>query len=104
MLWQQTSPKRWFANVNTTSYCDVTNNVYPVTMTTIRHCLILKFGRGACNRPAHHQTSACHWRWAYHCSYNCELFSCCHMCFIFIRSIKWASQRTWLLKFGSQNC
>jgi len=25
---------------------DVTNSVYPVTMTTIRHCSILEFGRG----------------------------------------------------------
>jgi len=33
-----------------TSYCDVTNNVYPVTMTTIRHCSILGFGRGASNQ------------------------------------------------------
>jgi len=29
-----------------TSYCDVTNSVYPVTMTTISHCSILEFGRG----------------------------------------------------------
>jgi len=36
----QTSPKRWFANVNMTSYYDVTNNVYPITMTTIHHCSI----------------------------------------------------------------
>jgi len=27
MLCQQTSPKRWFANVNMTSCCDVTNSV-----------------------------------------------------------------------------
>jgi len=46
MLCQQTSSRRWFANVNMTSDCDVTNNIYPVTMTTIRHCLILYFGRG----------------------------------------------------------
>ena len=46
MLCQQISPKRWFGNVNTTSYCDVTNIVYPVTMTTKRHCSILEFGRG----------------------------------------------------------
>jgi len=32
------------------SYCDVTNSVYPVTMTTIRHCSILEFGRGAANQ------------------------------------------------------
>jgi len=31
MLCQQTSPKRLFANVNMTSYCDVTNTAYPVT-------------------------------------------------------------------------
>jgi len=46
MLCQQTSPKRLFANVNVSSNCDVTNSVYPVTMTTIRHCSILEFGRG----------------------------------------------------------
>jgi len=33
-----------------TSQCDVTNSVYPVTMTTIRHCSILEFGRGASNQ------------------------------------------------------
>jgi len=40
-----------------TSYCDVTNSVYPVTMTTIRHCSILEFGRGgiqSSSRPGHH--------------------------------------------------
>jgi len=41
VLCQQTSPKRCFANVNMTSYCDVTNSVYPVTMTTIRHWSIM---------------------------------------------------------------
>ena len=46
MLFQQTSPKRWFANVNMTSYCDVTNSAFSVLMTTIRHCSILKFSRG----------------------------------------------------------
>jgi len=35
MLCQQTSPKRSFAHVNMTSYRDVTNNVYLVTMTTM---------------------------------------------------------------------
>jgi len=34
MLCQQTSPQHWFANVNMTSYCEVTNSVYPITMTT----------------------------------------------------------------------
>jgi len=33
-----------------TSYCDVTNNVYPVTMTNIHHCSILEFGRTASNQ------------------------------------------------------
>jgi len=63
-LRQQTSPKRWFANANMTSYYDVENNVYPVTMTTIPCCSILEFGRGhtiKSSRPAHHQTSARHW-------------------------------------------
>jgi len=50
MLCQQSSPKRLFANVNMTSYCDVINSMYPVTMTTIRHCSILEFGRGASNQ------------------------------------------------------
>jgi len=66
MLCQQTSPKRWFANVNMTSYSDVTDNVYPVIMINIRHCSILKFGTGAYNyavapgitRPLH----ATEWR------------------------------------------
>jgi len=50
MLCQQTSPKRWFASVNMTSYCDVTNSVYTVTMTTIRLCSILKFSCRAYNQ------------------------------------------------------
>jgi len=44
-----------------TSYCDIRNGVYAVTMTTIRHCSMLEFGKGAYNqrsRPGHHQTSA----------------------------------------------
>jgi len=38
--------------VTMTSYCDVTNSVYPVTMTTIglRHCSILEFGKGVSNQ------------------------------------------------------
>jgi len=59
----QTTPKRWFANANMTSYYDVANRVYP-TMTTIRCCSIREFGRGhkiKSSRPAHHQTSARHW-------------------------------------------
>ena len=58
--------KIWFANVNMTSYCDVTSSVYPVTTTTIRQCSILQFCRGGIqwsSRPRHHQTSA------RHCSY-----------------------------------
>jgi len=47
MLCQQTSLKYWFANVKMTSYSDVTNSVYPATMTTIRKCSILDFGTGA---------------------------------------------------------
>jgi len=46
MSCQQTLPKHLFANVNMMSYCDVTNSIYPVTMTIIRHCSILEFGRG----------------------------------------------------------
>jgi len=34
------------ANVNVTSYYDVINSVYPVTMTTIRLCSILEFSWG----------------------------------------------------------
>jgi len=33
-----------------TSYCYVKNSVYPVTMTTKRHCSILEFVRGASNQ------------------------------------------------------
>jgi len=43
MLCQQISPKCWFANVNMTSYCDVTNSVYPVKMknhTPLRNTII----------------------------------------------------------------
>jgi len=36
--------------MNMTSYCDITNGIYPVTMTTISHCSILEFGRGAYNQ------------------------------------------------------
>ena len=62
MLCQQTSLKRWFANVTMTSYCYVTNSVYSVTMTTIRHCSIIELGGGfhSSSRPGHHQTSARH--------------------------------------------
>jgi len=45
MFCPQTSPKRWFANVNTTSYCDVTNSIHPITMNTTRHCSILECGQ-----------------------------------------------------------
>jgi len=47
ILCEQTLPKRYFANVNLTSNCDVTNSLYPVSMTTIRHWSILEFGRRA---------------------------------------------------------
>jgi len=62
VLCQKSSPKRWFANVNMTSYCDVTNMEYPVTITTIRHCSIIEFGRGiqSSSRRWQHQTSARH--------------------------------------------
>ena len=50
ILRQQTSEKRWFANVNVTSNFDVPNSVYPVTMTTIRHCSMLEFVSGANNQ------------------------------------------------------
>jgi len=60
MLCEQTSPKRVFVNVNMPSYCDVTNSIYPVTMTAIHHCPKLEFGGGiqSSSRPGHHQTSA----------------------------------------------
>jgi len=60
MLCQQTSPKRWFANVNMTSRCDVASSVYTVTMTTIRHCSILDLNMGgiqSSSRLGHHQTT-----------------------------------------------
>jgi len=50
MLCQKTSPKRWFAHVDMTSSCDVTNSVYPVTITIIRLCTTLELGRGAYNQ------------------------------------------------------
>ena len=50
LLCQQTSPKRWFANVYMTSYCDATNSVYAVTMATIRHRSMREFGKGAYNQ------------------------------------------------------
>jgi len=62
--------------VNMTSFCDVTNSVYPVTITTIglSHCL-LEVGRGASNqavapgitRPLHvTEQWICikHWIWS----------------------------------------
>ena len=50
VLFQQTLPKHWFANLNMTSYCDVTYSVYPVTMITIRPSSILEVGRGSINQ------------------------------------------------------
>jgi len=38
--------KMLVASLNMTLYCDVTNSIYPITMTTMRHCSILDFGRG----------------------------------------------------------
>jgi len=38
--------KCWLGNVNMLLYCDVTKNVYSVTMTTVRHCSKQEFGRG----------------------------------------------------------
>jgi len=43
------------------------NSIYPVTMTTIRHCSIPEFRRGGIqlsSRPGHHQTSARQWVYA----------------------------------------
>jgi len=64
-LYQKNSPKRCFGNVNMTSYCNITNCVYPVTITTIRHCSVLEFGNlvggvQLSSRPGHHHTSARH--------------------------------------------
>jgi len=44
--------KMLVANVKMTSYCDVTNRLYLVIMTTIGPslCSILEFGRGASNQ------------------------------------------------------
>jgi len=39
ILWQETSPKRWFGNKNMTSYCDVTNSAHQIQMITICHWL-----------------------------------------------------------------
>jgi len=46
MLYQQTSPKRLFANTKMTSYCDTTSSVYAVTVTIIGHRSILELIRG----------------------------------------------------------
>jgi len=35
LLRQQTSPKRWFGNMQMTSNCDVTNSAHQMQMTTI---------------------------------------------------------------------
>jgi len=37
LLCQQTSPKRWFGNMNMTSNCDVTKSAHQIQMTTICH-------------------------------------------------------------------
>jgi len=37
ILCQQTSPKRWLGNMNTTSNCDVTNSAHQMQMTTMCH-------------------------------------------------------------------
>jgi len=37
VLCQQTSPKRWFGNMNITSNCDVTKTAHHKQMTTICH-------------------------------------------------------------------
>jgi len=37
ILCQQTSPKRWFVNMNMTSNRDVTNSAHQIQMTTICH-------------------------------------------------------------------
>ena len=50
MLCQLTLTKRWFANGNMTSYYDVTNSAYAVTITTICHCSMLEVGKGAYNQ------------------------------------------------------
>jgi len=57
MLCQQTSPKRWLANVNVTSYCDVTRS----------ECSIPDFGWGhtSSRRPGYNKTSARHWSGVY---------------------------------------
>jgi len=62
--------KTLVAKLKMTSYCDVTNRVYSVTKTTILHCYILEFGRGASNqavapsttRPLH-ATDCTGWHW-----------------------------------------
>jgi len=35
LLCQQTSPKRWYGNMDMTSNCDVTNSAHQIQMTTI---------------------------------------------------------------------
>jgi len=64
MLCEQTSPKLCFAKASMTSYCDVTNSAYPVTLCNIRDCSILEFDRRASNQAVtpgiNHHTSARH--------------------------------------------
>jgi len=47
ILCQQTLSKRWFANVNMMSYCDVTNSAHPATMTKTPYCSVLQFDKEA---------------------------------------------------------
>jgi len=56
MLCQPTSSKRWFAYVNMTSYCDVTNSACPITIITIRHCWDCSYNQAVAmgiTRPLH---------------------------------------------------
>jgi len=39
IMCQQTSPKRWFGNLNITSNCDVTNSAHQMQITTTCHCM-----------------------------------------------------------------
>jgi len=63
MLCQQTSPKRWFANVNMTSDWAVTDTMFNNNdhHTPRLNTRIWKGGIPWRSRPGHHQTSARHW-------------------------------------------
>ena len=72
---QQTSPKCWFGNMNTTSNCDVTNNVHQIQTATT--CPWMKDPRENFMRtPLYTRNSSCiTWLWLHH---NHKMSISCH--------------------------